>query len=286
MKFTKLQSTGNDFVVIDSSENEGDWPQLARAICRRHFAIGADGLILVLPSKIADIGMRIFNTDGSEAEACGNGLRCLVRYAISRGVIGKETSEVVIETITGLRKARILTNMGDKTSIQVSMGKPEFDPIKIPVVIVPDRGKLLDINMMTDYPVTIGDMELPLTFVAMGNPHAIYFQKQAVTEFPLSNVGPAIENNELFPNRTNFEVARIIDHSSIEVRVWERGVGETLSCGSGACAVAVTSLVLNYISNPVVIKLPGGILQVDWNGIGEVLLSGPAEIVYDGEWLN
>jgi diaminopimelate epimerase len=230
--------------------------------------------------------MRIFNADGSEAEACGNGLRCLVIYAISRGVISKEISEVVIETISGLRKAKVLTSIGNKTSIQVSMGKPEFDPIKIPIVTVPGRGNLLDINMMTDYPVTLSDMELSLTFVAMGNPHAIFFQMQPVTEFPLCNVGPMIENNELFPNRTNFEVARVIDHNSIEVRVWERGVGETLSCGSGACAVAVASLVLLKTSNPVLIKLPGGILEVDWNGIGEVLLSGPAEIVFDGEWLD
>ncbi|UCG55070.1 MAG: diaminopimelate epimerase [Dehalococcoidia bacterium] len=284
MNFTKLQSAGNDFILIETNGNEIDWPPIAKTICQRHFAIGADGLILMLPSKIADIGMRIFNADGSESEACGNGLRCLVRYAISKGVINKNASEVTIETITSVRKAKILTSINDKTRIQVSMGKPEFDISKIPIAILPGKEKLLDINMISDYPINIGDMELFLCFVSMGNPHAVYFQKQPVVEFPLSNIGPAIERHELFPNRTNFEVAKVIDRDSIEVRVWERGVGETLACGSGACAVAVASQVLDYTSNPVVIKQPGGTLEVDWSGTGEAFLDGPAEIVFHGDW--
>lgn len=284
MHFTKLQSAGNDFVLIEAVGMEREWPQLAKDICRRHFGIGADGLILLVPSKTADIGMRIFNADGSEAEACGNGLRCLARYAFNRGFIDNEASDATIETIAGLRKARQFTTTGSETKIQVGMGKPEFDAGKIPVDIVPGRGKLLDINLITEYPINIDGKELLLCFIAMGNPHAVYFQHQPVAEFPLSRIGPAVEMHKLFPNRVNFEVAKIINRKHIEMRVWERGVGETLACGSGACAVAVTAQILDYADNPVAIKLPGGTLEVEWDKAGEVLLSGPTEIVFSGEW--
>ncbi len=284
MNFTKLQSAGNDFVLIEAVGIEKEWPQLARAICRRHFGVGADGLILMVPSEIADIGMHIFNADGSEAEACGNGLRCLTRYAANRGFVNNEAGEVTIETIAGLRKARQFTTTGNETKIQVGMGKPEFDAGKIPVAVVPGRGKVLDIKLITEYPVIIDNKELLLCFLAMGNPHAVYFQQQPVAEFPLSRIGPAVEMHELFPNRVNFEVAKVINRKLIEVRVWERGVGETLACGSGACSVAITGQMLDYTDNPVAVKLPGGTLEVDWDRAGEVLLSGPAEIVFSGEW--
>jgi len=284
LNFTKLQSAGNDFVLIEAADAEKEWPQLARAICRRHFGIGADGLILMVPSRIADIGMHIFNADGSEAEACGNGLRCLVRYAVSRGFFNNETECITVETIAGVRKARLLTVTDKEMNIQVAMGKPEFDAVKIPVDVLSDRGKLLDINLISEYPLIFDDRELLLSFISMGNPHAVYFQQQPVTEFPLSVIGPAVEKHELFPSRVNFEVARVINRSLIEVRVWERGVGETLACGSGACAVAVASQMLDYTDSPVAIKLPGGTLDVEWDGAGEVLLSGPAEIVFSGEW--
>lgn len=284
MNFTKLHSAGNDFVLIEAAGAEKEWPQLARAICRRHFGVGADGLILMMPSKVANIGMHIFNADGSEAEACGNGLRCLVRYAASRGFFGNEAEGVNIETISGVRKARLLTVTDKETNIQVAMGKPEFDAAKIPVAVVPGRGKLLDINLITEYPLMIDDRELLLSFISMGNPHAVYFQQQPVTEFPLSVIGPAVERHELFPSRVNFEVARVINRSLIEVRVWERGVGETLACGSGACVVAVASQMLDYTNSPVAIELPGGTLEVEWDGAGEVLLNGPAEIVFSGDW--
>ena len=284
MNFTKLQAAGNDFVLIEAAGLEREWPQLTKAICQRHLGVGADGLILMLPSEIADIGMRIFNTDGSEAEACGNGLRCLVRYALDKGYINHEAGEVNIETIAGLRKAKLFTGTGGEIKIQVNMGKPEFDAVKIPVAVEPGRGKLVDIILIAEYPVIIDNRELLLSFIAMGNPHAVYFQQQPVSEFPLSNIGPAVERHKLFPNRVNFEVARVINCRLIEVRVWERGVGETLACGSGACAVAVAARLLDYTYNPVSIKLPGGILEVDWDRAGEVMLSGPAEIVFNGEW--
>ncbi|MFH1662575.1 MAG: diaminopimelate epimerase [Chloroflexota bacterium] len=279
-----MQGAGNDFVLVEAAGIEREWPKLAKAICQRHFGVGADGLILMVPSKIAAIGMHIFNADGSEAEACGNGIRCLVSYAVNRGFINKEAGVVTIETIAGLRKARLFTGTGNETKIQVGMGKPEFDASKIPVAVVPGRGNLLDIKLITEYPISIGEMELKLCFAGMGNPHAVYFQQQSVAEFQLSHIGPAVEMNALFPNRVNFEVVRVINRKLMEMRVWERGVGETLACGSGACAVAVISQMLGYTDNPVAIKLPGGTLEVEWNGAGEVLLSGPAEIVFSGEW--
>jgi diaminopimelate epimerase len=261
-----------------------EWPQLAQAICQRHFGVGADGLILILPSKIADIGMRVFNADGSEAEACGNGLRCLVRYAVNRGFVDSKAEEINIETFAGLREAKLFKGTGNEAKIQVDMGKPEFDTAKIPVSTVPGREKLVNIKLIANYPVIIDNRELLLSFVAIGNPHAVYFQQQPAADFPLSGIGPAIEMHNLFPNRVNFEVARVINRRLIEVRVWERGVGETLACGSGACAVAVIAQLLDYTDSPVSIKLPGGILEVEWDRAGEVMLSGPAEIVYSGEW--
>jgi diaminopimelate epimerase len=284
MRFTKLQSAGNDFVLVEDANMNCDWSQLARAICQRHFGVGADGLLLLMPSEIADFGMRVFNADGSEAEACGNGLRCLVKYAIDRGLTATGAGEVTVETIAGVRKARLFTEAGKATKIQVGMGKPEFEANKIPVAIEKGKEKLVDIKLITGYPISVQDRELQLCFVSMGNPHAIYFTNQQVSDFPLSQVGPLVEKHELFPNKVNFEVANVISRKKIDVRVWERGVGETLACGSGACAVAVAAQLLSYVDSEVDVKLQGGILEVEWDRVGEVLLSGTAEIVLSGEW--
>jgi len=284
LNFTKLQSAGNDFILVAAAHMTLDWEQLAPVICQRHFGVGADGLLLLIPSKTADFGMRVFNADGSEAEACGNGLRCLVKYAIDQGLANAKVDEVRVETIAGIRKARLIKQAGKVTKIQAGMGIPEFDAHKIPVALKSKRGRIVDIKLTADYPLTIEDKELRLSFISMGNPHAVCFQKQPVSQFPLSRLGPIIEKHELFPNRANFEVASVISRKQIDVRVWERGAGETLACGSGACAVAVVAQLLDYINNPVEIKLPGGTLEVDWDRAGEVLLSGPAEIVFTGEW--
>ena len=284
MHFTKLQSVGNDFVLVETGNRQRDWAQLARVICQRHFGVGADGLLLLLPSEIADVGMRIFNADGSEAEACGNGLRCLIKYAIAMGLANTDTQEVTVETIAGIRRARLFEEAGEVTRIQVGMGVPELDAHNIPVAVEPGKGNLVDIKLIANYPVNVAGRELLLSFVSMGNPHAIHFQKRPVSEFPLSLLGPLLEQSKLFPNRVNFEVAKVISRKQIEVRVWERGVGETLACGSGACAVAVASQLLGYVDSKVDIKLPGGILEVEWDSVGEVLFNGPAEIVFSGEW--
>jgi len=283
MKFTKMQGTGNDFIVIESGDTRRDWAPLAVAMCDRHFGIGADGLLLVMPSLSADARMRIFNADGSEAEACGNGLRCLVRYVADRDLVNVSASgEIRIETMGGIREARLQRSGDSLTGIQVSMGKPEFAAEKIPVEVESGSGDKLDIIL--DFPLVIDGEHLELSFVSMGNPHAVYFQQEPVADFPLAQLGPNVEHHNIFPNRINFEVARLINRQEIEARVWERGVGETLACGSGICAIAVAARQHGYIDNTVDIKVPGGILGVEWDGNGEVFLSGPAEVVFTGEW--
>ncbi len=284
MKFTKLQSVGNDFVLIEADKLEKDWGRVSQTVCQRHFGVGADGLLLMLPSGVADLGMRIFNADGSEAEACGNGIRCLVKYAVTKGLVNAGVRQIRVETIAGIRKARLATESGRGVKVQVGMGAPEFDVGRIPVAVEPGRGKIVDQRLIADYPLTIEGTKLRLSFVSMGNPHAVHFQSQPVADFPLSCLGPAVEKNKLFPKRVNFEAARVLSRKQIEIRVWERGVGETLGCGSGACAVAVAAQLLDYADQRVEIKLPGGVLEAGWDGVGEVLLSGPAEIVFSGEW--
>lgn len=284
MNFTKLQGAGNDFILVETSDMQRDWSQVAITMCDRHFGIGADGLLVLLPSHSADFQMHIFNADGSEAEACGNGLRCLVKYIIDTGLVNTGAQEILVETVAGIRKTRIYRAMGELTKIQVGMGKPKFDAKDIPVVIGPKEENLVDITSMPNHHVSVGGRELLLNFVSMGNPHAIYFWQHHVSDFPLSQLGPEVEQHKMFPNRVNFEVVKVISRRQIEVRVWERGVGETLACGTGACAVAVAAQLLGYTDDKVDVKLPGGTLEVEWDKVGEVLLGGPAEIVFTGEW--
>jgi len=277
MNFTKLQGAGNDFILVEANKLRLDWPKLAIALCHRHFGIGADGLLLLSADK-ADLRMRIFNPDGSEAEACGNGLRCLVKYALDKGLVDSPKAEISVVTKAGTRKAR-LHIQGKKTIIQVGMGEPKFSARDIPIVL-----EAKPAEPILDYPLTLDGRKLALSLVSMGNPHAVYFGHSSVADFPLSQIGPKVERHPMFPKRTNFEVARVLGRKQIEARVWERGVGETLACGSGACAIAVLAKLQGYTDSKVDIKLPGGTLGVEWDGVGEVFLSGPAEIVFRGEW--
>jgi diaminopimelate epimerase len=283
MNFTKMQGAGNDFVLVEGGKAQHDWSRLAIAMCDRHFGVGGDGLLLVLPSRVADLRMRVFNADGSEADACGNGLRCLVRYALHKGLVDRMTQEISVETMSGVRKARLNT-AGDNTAvIQVGMGEPNFRAEDIPVAIEPGRSTV-NIKPIMNYPLIVDGKELLLDLVSVGNPHAIYFWHRPVSDFPLLQLGPKVEHHKIFPRRTNFEVARVVSRKLIEARVWERGVGETLACGSGACAIAVFAQLHDYTDGKVDIKLPGGILVVEWDGKGEIFLNGPAEIVFSGEW--
>lgn len=284
MFFTKVHGAANDFVLIETSGIRRDWSKLAIAMCDRHLGIGADSLLLLTPSDNADFGMRVFDADGSEAEACGNGIRCLAKYIFEKGLINTERNGITVETVAGVRKVKLEKADGKLTGIQANMGKPEFSADKIPVTIKPEGGKLVDIKSMLSYKVNIAGTELILNLVSMGNPHAVSFLKHPVSDFPLLQIGPQVENLTIFPNRINFEVARVLSPKQLEARVWERGVGETLACGSGACAIAVASQLLGYTELKVDIKLRGGILNAEWNGARDVLLSGPAEIVFEGKW--
>lgn len=295
MRFSKLQAAGNDFILVDARTTEGEWPKLAQAMCDRHFGVGADGLILVQDSTIADLKMRLFNSDGSEAEVSGNGLRCLGKYAIDKGLINEVSSRgesrcnrddysLNIETLSGVRKVKASMSGNKVNRVEVNMGLPQFQPKPIPF-----KGKVdipISSGPILNYPLLINGKKLTLAILSMGNPHAVSFSSGPITDFPLAEIGPKIEKHPMFPQRTNFEVARVLSKGKIEARVWERGVGETLACGSGACAIAVAAQLLDYVEPQVDIILKGGTLTVSWDGVGGVLLNGPVEEVFAGEWLG
>ena len=281
MKFTKMQGAGNDFVVIESKNNR-DWSKLALKMCDRHYGVGADGLLISLPSKIADFKMRIFNADGSESVVCGNGLRCLVKHFTDVNN-ERNDSEVTVETSIGLRTAGIHRQKGIVTEIQVNMGEPRIGTDGISVKEVYHRN-ILDIMSLMNRTINIAGKKLLLSLVSIGNPHAVHFYDGLITDFPIAKLGLKVEQHKLFPDETNFEVVRIINRQQVEALVWERGVGETLACGSGACAIVVAGNLLGLLDNKVDVILPGGILTVEWHIEDSIYLSGPAETVFSGDW--
>jgi len=287
MKFTKMQGAGNDFVVVETSDVTRDWPKLAIAMCDRRFGIGADGVLLLLPSENADFRMRIFNPDGSESSTCGNGLRCLVKYFVDGNLANNsEIRKISIETQAGIRNAQIEKTVGRAAKIRTAMGEPGFGAKGAPLVVNEREGDIVEIKSLPHYSINMVDRELCLSLISMGNPHAIYFCQEPISDFPLSQIGPKIEHDSVFPARTNFSVARVVSRQKIKARTWERGVGETLACGSGACAITVVAKMLGNVDGEVEVALPGGVLGVEWDGMGEVFLIGSAETVYAGEWIK
>jgi diaminopimelate epimerase len=266
--FTKMHGTGNDFIVINAEliDKEIDFNQLARKLCHRRFGIGADQLLLLMPSEKSDFGMRIFNADGTEVEMCGNGIRCLGKYIWDRELSDKK--KLTIEAIGGIH---YLEQDGDL--IKVDMGEPITEAQKIPVALEGD---------IINYPVTIEDRDFNMTCVSMGNPHVVIVVNE-VQNFPLHRYGPVLENNTLFPNKTNVEFIELLDARNIKMRVWERGTGETLACGTGACAASVAARLLGLTENKVTVHLPGGDLSIEWSQRNNhVFLSGPAAEVFEG----
>jgi len=280
MRFTKMHGTGNDFIIIEARSEERDWPALAVEMCHRHYGVGADGLILALPSEVADLRMRIINSDGSEAEMCGYGIRCLARYAVENGLARPKNGPLAIETLAGIREIGVAAKDGVVEAVRVGMGRPIFAPEEIPVKVPVDTDRVID------YPLTLGERQLAVTCLSMGNPHAVAFLEEPVDDFPLTALGPLAERHPLFPRRVNFEVANVLGRGRIQARVWERGAGLTLACGTGACAVAVAARLHGYINDKVDITLPGGSLSIEWDGAGEVFLSGPASTVFQGQWVK
>ena len=277
--FWKMHGTGNDFVLAESDQTDDPaWPELARRVCDRHFGVGADGLIFVLPSDRADRGMRIFNPDGSEAEMCGNGIRCFVKYVFDRGAVESRDGVLNVDTSAGVLEARAtFGKSGLVETVRVSLGRPHLRP--------QDIGALVEMAPpVLDLPLTAAGEPLLLTLVSMGNPHAVTFLDGSPNEFPLERIGPAVERDPLFAHRTNFEVVRVLDRGHLEMRVWERGAGPTLACGTGAGAAVVAAHLHGQVGDSVEVQLPGGPLHIDWDGNDDVYLEGPAVKVFESVW--
>ncbi|MBM4406749.1 MAG: diaminopimelate epimerase [Chloroflexi bacterium] len=277
MKFTKMHGAGNDFVMIDARRMERDWKRLAIAMCDRHFGVGADGIILVKLSKRHDFRMQMYNPDGSESEMCGNGIRTFAKFVIDQGIAPKSTKEMQVETLAGLQVLTPKRKGGEITRVVVNMGTPKLAAKEIPIA-------LDGMTRVVDQPLEVDGRKLAFTGVSMGNPHAVVFLKEKVKDWPLEVIGPKVERHALFPHRVNFEIVNVLDRTHLDMRVWERGAGLTLACGTGACAVAVAAQLKGLTEQTVHIHLPGGDLKITWDGKGDVFMEGPAETVFNGEW--
>jgi diaminopimelate epimerase len=276
MRFTKMHGLGNDYVYVSTFDQPAptDPSKLAILVSDRHFGIGADGLILIMPSDRADARMRMFNADGSEGEMCGNGVRCVAKYIRDRGLVTKD--QVAIETGRGVLTLD-LEMVGDEVRrVRVNMGTPIFDPAEIPTT--------LEGRPPVDVPLQVDDREFAVTAVSMGNPHAVVYADDA-SAFPLETLGPLIENHPAFPRRVNVHVVEVFEPGEVRMRTWERGSGITLACGTGACAVCVAGVLTGRSARRILAHLPGGDLELEWHDDGApVFMTGPATEVFSGDW--
>lgn len=274
MKFTKMQGLGNDYVYVDCTKEELKNPEeIAIKVSDRHFGIGSDGLILINPSEVADFEMAMYNADGSRGEMCGNGIRCVAKYVYDYGLTTK--TQIAVETLGGIKYLDLTVEDGKVTKVRVDMGQPILKAAEIP--IVSENEEVLDEVILVD-----GD-EYRMTGVSMGNPHDVVYLDD-VAGLEIEKIGPKFENHERFPKRINTEFVRVIDRNTVEMRVWERGSGETLACGTGACAVAVSSIRNGLTEDKVTVKLLGGDLLIEWDReTDHVFMTGPAAVVFDGE---
>jgi diaminopimelate epimerase len=272
-----MHGAGNDFLLVNGVGQERDWSRLARAMCERNVGAGGDGLLIALPHHHANVRMRLFNADGSEAEMSGNGVRCFAKYVIEEGLAKLDGDRLKVDTGAGEIVLTLQFEKGEVVGATVDMGEPRFEPAEIPVS-AEARAPVLDL------PVAINGSSIAVNCVSMGNPHAVHFVGSPVADFPLRDVGPRMEHHELFPARVNFEVARVLDRRHIESRTWERGVGETQACGTGASAIMVSAHLHGLVDDMVEVKEPGGVLILYWSGKGSVMLTGPAAFVYRGDW--
>ena len=273
MIFTKMHGLGNDYVCINCfRERVEDPPGFARALCDRHYGIGADGLILICPSKVSDFKMEIYNSDGSVAGMCGNGIRCLGKYVYDYGLTGKET--LSIETKSGIRNMHLQIRDGKACGAMVDMGVPRLNAHCIPI--------LSEKDLVINDPIEVQEKNYRMTGISMGNPHAVIFSEE-INGISLEETGRELEFHPRFPERANIEFCHVTARDRMEVRVWERGVGETLACGTGACAAVVASVLNDLTDEEVIVKLLGGELSVRWDRkVNHVFLEGPAVKVFDG----
>lgn len=277
MRFTKMHGIGNDYIFVNCFEEVVEDPErLALVMSQAHFGVGSDGLVLIEPSDTADFGMRIFNSDGSEAEMCGNAARCIGKYVYERGMTQK--TDLTLSTKAGIRELTLTAEKGKVSRVKVDMGSPELNPRNIPAdlpgeIVLRHRLQILGQNWY-------------ITCVNMGNPHCVVFVKDPET-IDVHTLGPIFENHPLFPRRTNVEFVRAIRRDVLQMRVWERGAGETLACGTGAAAALVAAVLGGLSDRTVQMKLIGGNLELSWNADdNHVYQSGPAEYVFNGEWLE
>jgi diaminopimelate epimerase len=281
MQFIKFHGAGNDYLVIESGGVTRDWPSLVRRITDRHFGVGSDGLLLVEPSQVTAIRMRVFNPDGSEAEMSGDGIRCFTKYVLDQGIVQVTNGVLEVETGNGIRSVIPTFDHGKVVMARVDMGRPGFRADEVPLRLpegMDTEGPLVDFPLMLD------QKAIAVTCVSMGNPHAAAFIEEPVDQFPLESLGPQVEHHPLFPNRVNFEIANVVARDRLKMRTWERGTGETLACGTGACAVAVAAYLKGLTDTKVELELKGGSLKVEWDGVGSVWMEGPVEEVFQGEW--
>lgn len=274
MKFTKMQGLGNDYVYVNCfKETIENPPEMAKKVSNRNFGIGSDGLIMINPSDVADFEMEMYNADGSRSEMCGNGIRCVGKYVYDYGLTEKEY--ISVETLAGIKYLDLTVEDGKVKLVKVDMGSPELVPENIPIVA--------DGNRVIDEPINVNGTEYRMTGVSMGNPHAVVYVED-VKGLDIETIGPAFENHERFPNRVNTEFVKVLDRNTVEMRVWERGSGETMACGTGACAVAVACILNGFTEDKVTVKLLGGDLQIEWDKEADkIYMTGPAEVSFDGE---
>lgn len=275
LKFTKMQGLGNSYIYVNGFTESVENPHELSKICSNyHFGVGAEGLVLILPSECADFKMRLFNGDGSEAEIGGNAVRCVAKYVYEKGMTDKKS--ISLETLSGLKELELTVNENNKVvSITVNMGKFKLNPAEIPIVAEGES--------VIHKPIKVGNKELRFTAVSIGNPHAVVFAPNA-DDVNVDELGPLFEHHELFPQRTNVEFVQLIDRDRIKIRVWERGNGETWACGTGACASVVASILngLCDYDEEITVELTGGELTVLCRADGTVIKKGPAEFIYDG----
>lgn len=277
MKFTKMHGIGNDYVYVNCfKEKIANPPEVSKYVSDRHFGIGSDGLIMINPSEVADFEMEMYNADGSRAEMCGNGIRSVAKYVYDYGLTDK--TSISVETLAGIKYLDLTIENGKVALVKVDMGKPELNPANIPIVMEDENA-----DKVVDEPIIVDGEEYRMTGVSMGNPHTIVYIDD-VKGLEIEKVGPKFENHERFPKRINTEFVKVLDRNTAEMRVWERGSGETLACGTGACAVAVACILNGLTEDKVTVKLLGGDLQIEWDREADhVYMTGPATVVFDGE---
>ena len=274
VKFTKMHGIGNDYVYVNCfNETIKDPSAVSKYVSDRHFGVGSDGLILIKPSKVADFQMDMYNADGSQGEMCGNGIRCVAKYVYDYGLTDK--TNISVETLAGIKHLDLTIENGKVALVKVNMGSPELVPEKIPVVAEGERA--------IDVPLEVKGKTYQMNGVSMGNPHCVIFMEEDIRELDLESMGPDFENHKRFPKRINTEFVNVLDENTLRMRVWERGSGETLACGTGACATAVAAILNGLVQKEVTVKLLGGDLKIQWNGSdAPVYMTGPATTVFDG----